>query len=189
MRAIECERSARAAGSDYQRVVNAFIDDFRRASAEEKARLVAEPIGQSGTIRGARVGCRERSLSGVRHRGARVGRMDWEPGAILCLPREELRAARPADGGVARAVPGEERVRAGELLVARVTARAWPPIPSAARFLRQAPVHPRTPAPRASRQCPWRVTLAYPSPRGSLCTSTASPTIFTIQYSATPAAA
>jgi hypothetical protein len=52
MLARDCVRLARAAGSDYQRVVNTFIDELRRASAEEKARLVAEPVEESGTIEG-----------------------------------------------------------------------------------------------------------------------------------------
>jgi hypothetical protein len=52
MTALECARLARAEGADYQRVVNAFIDAFRRASHEEKGRLIAEPILEQGTLEG-----------------------------------------------------------------------------------------------------------------------------------------
>jgi hypothetical protein len=52
MTALECVRLARAEGPDYQRVVNGFIDAFRRASSEEKRRLIAEPIARPGTIEG-----------------------------------------------------------------------------------------------------------------------------------------
>ena len=52
MTAVDCLRCARAAGPYWQRVVNAFVDDFRRASSDEQARLVREPIEESGTIEG-----------------------------------------------------------------------------------------------------------------------------------------
>ena len=52
MTATECLRDARAAGATYQRVVNQFVDDFRRASADERARLVADAITESGSLEG-----------------------------------------------------------------------------------------------------------------------------------------
>jgi hypothetical protein len=52
MTARECALLARAEGPHYQRAVNAFIDAFRRGSAEEKLRLVTDPIPQPGTIEG-----------------------------------------------------------------------------------------------------------------------------------------
>lgn len=52
MTAVECLDSARLAGDTYQRVVNAFIDEFRLAAPEERARMVAEPITRSGSLEG-----------------------------------------------------------------------------------------------------------------------------------------
>ena len=53
MTAIEALRSARAAGENYQRAINAFVDDFRRAkSAADKGALVSDPIVESGTLEG-----------------------------------------------------------------------------------------------------------------------------------------
>lgn len=50
MTATECLQHAHAAGEAYQRSVNAFVDDFRRASPEERARLVADPIRCCGSL-------------------------------------------------------------------------------------------------------------------------------------------
>jgi hypothetical protein len=50
--ARECLEQATAAGSSYQRVVNAFIDGFRRAAPGERARAVADPIESSGRLEG-----------------------------------------------------------------------------------------------------------------------------------------
>jgi hypothetical protein len=43
MTARECLVQARAAGADYQRQVNAFIDDFRRATPAGRAALWPTP--------------------------------------------------------------------------------------------------------------------------------------------------
>ena len=51
MTAIECLAVA-SATADYQRTINAFVDEFRRADAEEKARLVQDPITRSGPLEG-----------------------------------------------------------------------------------------------------------------------------------------
>jgi hypothetical protein len=64
VRAVECLADARQAGPTYQRVVNQFVDDFRRASVEERADMVREPITQSGALEGLVAGvvsalCRE----------------------------------------------------------------------------------------------------------------------------------
>lgn len=52
MTARECLVHARAAGADYQRHVNAFIDDFRRATPAVRAAMVADPIDESGRLEG-----------------------------------------------------------------------------------------------------------------------------------------
>lgn len=52
MTARECLRQARAAGVGYQRPVNGFIDEFRRATPALRAALVAEPIDESGRLEG-----------------------------------------------------------------------------------------------------------------------------------------
>ncbi|WP_394824081.1 hypothetical protein [Pendulispora albinea] len=52
MRAIDCLRQAKEAKEAYQRPINAFIDAFRRASPEEKLRLVETPILESGALEG-----------------------------------------------------------------------------------------------------------------------------------------
>lgn len=52
MTARECLRLAAASGSAYQRVVNAFVDEFRRASADERALAIADPIESSGQLEG-----------------------------------------------------------------------------------------------------------------------------------------
>ena len=52
MTARECCEQAVAAGASYQRVVNTFIDDFRRAAPGERARAVADRIEASGAIEG-----------------------------------------------------------------------------------------------------------------------------------------
>jgi hypothetical protein len=36
----------------YQRVINAFVDDFRRASPEQRCAIVRDPIGASGALEG-----------------------------------------------------------------------------------------------------------------------------------------
>ena len=52
MTALECLAAARDAGSHFQRAVNVFIDEFRRADAGEKAELVSDPITESGPLEG-----------------------------------------------------------------------------------------------------------------------------------------
>jgi len=52
MTARESFDRATAAGRDYQRIVNAFIDAFRRAAPDDRRRLVAEPIEASGQLEG-----------------------------------------------------------------------------------------------------------------------------------------
>ena len=52
MTARECLGQATAAGFGYQRVINAFIDDFRRAPEHEREHLIAEPIVCCGRIEG-----------------------------------------------------------------------------------------------------------------------------------------
>lgn len=50
MTATECLERAKAAGDAYQRFINAFVDEFRRASPAERAELVADPIRSSGGL-------------------------------------------------------------------------------------------------------------------------------------------
>ena len=52
MTARECCEQAKAAGSMYQRVVNAFIDEFRRATPGERAHAAADAIDSSGPLEG-----------------------------------------------------------------------------------------------------------------------------------------
>jgi hypothetical protein len=53
MTAVEALRAAHAAGETYQRAINAFVDDFRRAkSPEDKVALVSEPVIESGALEG-----------------------------------------------------------------------------------------------------------------------------------------
>jgi len=52
MTAAECLAEARAKAPQFQRPVNQFIDDFRRASPDTRRRLVADPIASSGPLEG-----------------------------------------------------------------------------------------------------------------------------------------
>lgn len=52
MTAVECLAAARGAGTSYQRVINGFVDEFRRASVDEQRRIVREPITVSGPLEG-----------------------------------------------------------------------------------------------------------------------------------------
>jgi len=69
MTAIEALCAARAAGASYQRTVNAFVDDFRRATSDrERLALVCDPIVESGPLEGLMSGvvsalCREAGLT------------------------------------------------------------------------------------------------------------------------------
>lgn len=64
MTAAECLIEARSAGTAYQRTINAFIDDFRRALPEEQRAMVEDPVTRSGPLEGLVAGvvsalCRE----------------------------------------------------------------------------------------------------------------------------------
>jgi hypothetical protein len=64
MTASECLASARAAGPAYQRPINAFIDDFRRAEPEERRQMLQGSITGAGGLEGLIAGvasalCRE----------------------------------------------------------------------------------------------------------------------------------
>jgi hypothetical protein len=52
MTAADCLRDARLAGGGYQRVVNQFVDHFRRESPDGRRALVIEPIEMSGALEG-----------------------------------------------------------------------------------------------------------------------------------------
>jgi hypothetical protein len=52
MKAVDAARHANAARTRYQRVINEFVDDFRRASAEERMALVRDPVDGPGEIEG-----------------------------------------------------------------------------------------------------------------------------------------
>jgi hypothetical protein len=52
MTARECVAAAGQAGAAFQRIVNVFVDDFRRADAGEREALVRDPIERSGPIEG-----------------------------------------------------------------------------------------------------------------------------------------
>ena len=57
MTAAECVANARAADADYQRVINGFVDAFRRALADERRRILHDPITAPGPL--------ERLVAGV----------------------------------------------------------------------------------------------------------------------------
>ncbi len=52
MTAVECLAAAHGAGTTYQRVINGFVDEFRRASVEERRLMAREPITVSGPLEG-----------------------------------------------------------------------------------------------------------------------------------------
>ena len=52
MTAVECLAAALAGGDEYQRPESAFLDAFRRATPEERIRLVREPIVACGHLEG-----------------------------------------------------------------------------------------------------------------------------------------
>ncbi|MGE5528118.1 MAG: hypothetical protein ACM3X6_03140 [Patescibacteria group bacterium] len=52
MTARECLAAAKAAGPDFQRAVNLFIDGFRRADAAARRLLVEDPIAAPGRLEG-----------------------------------------------------------------------------------------------------------------------------------------
>lgn len=64
MKAVECLAQARELGDHWQLAVNQFVDDFRRASPEERVRAVHDPIETEGKLEGLVAGvvsalCRE----------------------------------------------------------------------------------------------------------------------------------
>ena len=64
MTASDCLVAARAAGPDYQRMINVFVDEFRRAAPEARLLLVETPVTESGPLEGLIAGvvsalCRE----------------------------------------------------------------------------------------------------------------------------------
>jgi hypothetical protein len=52
MTANECVKLAEAAGDHYQRVINAFIDEFRRSDAHARRAMLADPVLRSGRLEG-----------------------------------------------------------------------------------------------------------------------------------------
>jgi len=52
MRAVDALESARLAGESYQRAINGFVDEFRRAKGAAKLALVTDPIAESGALEG-----------------------------------------------------------------------------------------------------------------------------------------
>jgi hypothetical protein len=48
--AAECLAQAQALGEDYQLAINAFVDELRRASTEEKLAMVRDPIAERGSL-------------------------------------------------------------------------------------------------------------------------------------------
>jgi len=52
MTALELVRACAGEPPHYQLYVNAFVDEFRKASAEQRARMVAEGPHRSGRIEG-----------------------------------------------------------------------------------------------------------------------------------------
>jgi hypothetical protein len=52
MTARECLGEAREAGPQFQRAINDFLDDFRRADSQLRKAMVASPIESSGPLEG-----------------------------------------------------------------------------------------------------------------------------------------
>jgi hypothetical protein len=50
--AAECLAAAYAAGPAYQRIINAFVDDFRRAGPAGRRRMVEQPFSSAGQLEG-----------------------------------------------------------------------------------------------------------------------------------------
>lgn len=67
MTAADCLANARGMGPAFQRSINQFVDDFRRAQADERRRMVQDPIAASGPLEGLVAGlvsalCRESNI-------------------------------------------------------------------------------------------------------------------------------
>ncbi len=52
MTARECLNTAKKEGQDFQRAINLFLDEFRRADAIGRWMLVKDPIGSPGAMEG-----------------------------------------------------------------------------------------------------------------------------------------
>ena len=52
MTAVDCVAAAAAAGPAYQRAVNVFVDEFRRATTADRERMVSDRITTSGRFEG-----------------------------------------------------------------------------------------------------------------------------------------
>lgn len=52
MNALECLDVARAAGEGFQGAVNAFVDEFRRSSADGRRAMIAEGPREEGRLEG-----------------------------------------------------------------------------------------------------------------------------------------
>jgi ABC-type amino acid transport substrate-binding protein len=52
MTAAECLALALREGDAWQRAINQFVDDFRRASQDRKRTLIEDPIAHSGKLEG-----------------------------------------------------------------------------------------------------------------------------------------
>ncbi|HEY0838921.1 MAG TPA: hypothetical protein VGD74_01920 [Vulgatibacter sp.] len=64
MTALECLQVAKSAGEDFQRVINSFVDEFRRSTPSQRREMVAAPIVEQGPLEGLVAGvvsalCRE----------------------------------------------------------------------------------------------------------------------------------
>ncbi len=52
MTAAELLRAAKEAGEGFQCPVNEFVDEFRRASAETRRAMIADPLFRTGAVEG-----------------------------------------------------------------------------------------------------------------------------------------
>lgn len=52
MTAVECLDAAARAEDRFQRVINAFVDEFRRAIPAGRARMIGDPIEEMGKLEG-----------------------------------------------------------------------------------------------------------------------------------------
>lgn len=67
MTARECLREAQALGDNFQRAINSFMDDFRRANTAEKRLMIEDSIETCGALEGLIAGlvsalCREEGI-------------------------------------------------------------------------------------------------------------------------------
>lgn len=52
MTAVECLQAAARSGRRYQRAINAFTDEFRRASPDARRAMIEAPVTSSGRLEG-----------------------------------------------------------------------------------------------------------------------------------------